>query len=89
MKAKRYPVQNARQGKTEPRVEEVSGRYGRVMSRKAALSPGVSLAQAKKRLGKPVKRDAKEIRWAMGIAGIGAGPTDLSENMRSYLRGDK
>ncbi len=49
----------------------------------------MSLAQAKKRLGKPVKRDAKEIRWAMGIAGIGAGPKDLAENMRAYLRGDK
>jgi len=56
------------------------------MSDKVELSPGMSLAQAKKRLNKSVKRSAKEIRWALGIVGIGEGPKDLSENMRAYLR---
>ncbi len=89
MTAKKYPVQNARQDKTEPRVKEAGVRYGRELSHKGVLSPGMSLAQAKKRLRKPMNRGAKEIRWAMGIAGIGEGPKDLSENMRAYLRGDK
>jgi len=89
MKAKKYftPVKLSR--KNAPRVEEESVRYGRAPSRKSGLGPGMSLAQAKKRFSKPVKRSAKLIRWAMGIAGMGEGPKDLSENMRAYLRRDK
>jgi len=89
MKAKKYftPVKLSK--KNAPRVEEERVRYGREPSRKVGLGPGMSLAQAKRRLSKPVKRSAKEIRWAMGIAGIGEGPKDLSENMRAYLRRDK
>jgi hypothetical protein len=86
MKAKKYLSQNGLLEKTEPRVKEEGVRYGRQLSHKAGLSPGMSLAQAKKRLSKPVKRSAKEIRWAMDIAGIGEGPKDLSENMRAYVR---
>jgi hypothetical protein len=89
MKAKKYLTQGKLSEKTEPRVKEEGVRYGRELSHKARLGPGMSLAQAKKRLSKPVKRSAKEIRWALGIAGIGEGPKDLSENMRAYLRRDK
>ena len=89
MKAKKYHTQGKLSEKTDPRVKEEGVRYGRQRSQKAGISLGMSLAQAKKRLNKPMKRSAKEIRWAMGIAGIGAGPRDLSENMRAYLRRDK
>jgi hypothetical protein len=89
MKAKKYLTQDGLIEKSGPRIKEEDARYGRQLSQKARLSLGISLAQAKKRLSKPVKRSAKEIRWAMGIAGIGKGPKDLSENMRAYLRRDK
>ena len=89
MKAKKYLTQNGLVKKTETRVKEEGVRYGRHTSHKAGLSVGMSLTQAKKRLSKPLKRSAKEVRWAMGIAGIGEGPKGLSENMRAYLRRDK
>ena len=89
MKAKKYLTPGKLSEKTEPRVKEEDVRYGRQLPQKAGLSLGVSLAQAKKRLSKPVKRSAKEIRWALGIVGIGEGPKDLSENLRAYLRRDK
>jgi hypothetical protein len=89
MKANKYFPQGKLLEKTEPSVKEEGVRYGRELSHKDRLGPGMSLAQAKKRLSKPVKRSAKEIRWALGIAGIGEGPKDLSENMRAYLRRDK
>jgi hypothetical protein len=50
---------------------------------------GISLAEAKKRLSRPVKRSEKDIEWALGIVGIGEGPADLSENMRVYLLHEK
>jgi hypothetical protein len=87
--SKKTSTQNDLFEKTEPRVKEEGVRYGRHVSHKAGPSLGLSLAQAKKRLSKPVKRSAKEIRWALGIAGIGEGPKDLSENMRAYLRREK
>ena len=89
MRTKKYLSQDGLIEKTGPRIKEEGARYGRQLPQKAGLSVGMSLAQAKKRLSKPVKRSAKEIRWALGIAGIGKGPKDLSENMRSYLRRDK
>lgn len=89
MKAKKYLTPIKRSQKIDPRVEEEGVKYGRKPSRKVGLGPGMSLAQARKRFSKPVKRSAKLIRWAMGIAGIGKGPKDLSENMRAYLRRDK
>jgi len=89
MKAKKCLTQSKPTKKSESRVNEEGVRYGRQKARKAELSPGTSLAQAKKRLSKPVKRSAKEIRWALGIVGIGEGPKDLSENMQAYLRRDK
>jgi hypothetical protein len=85
MKAKKYvPGKGA-----SKRIKENGGRYARQIPYRAPRSVGISLAQAKKRLSKPVKRTAKEIRWALGIVGIGKGPKDLSENMRAYLRREK
>ena len=89
MKVKKYLSDKRVSEGMEPKVKEDGGRYARQMSYKAALSVGINLTQAKKRLGKPAKRTAKEIRWALGIVGIGAGPADLSENMRAYLRREK
>ena len=36
-----------------------------------------------------VKRSKAEIAWALKIAGIGAGPVDLSENKGDYLYGGR
>ncbi len=88
MKGKKYLSRKAAPDRKEPVVKEEGGRYARQMSHKS-LSIGISLAQAKKRLSKPLRRSAKEIQWALGIAGIGEGPEDLSENMRAYLRREK
>ena len=89
MKAKKYSPGKEVSKRNEHLVKEDGGRYARQMSYKAALSVGISLTQAKKKLSKPAKRTAKEIRWALGIVGIGKGPKDLSENMRVYLRREK
>jgi hypothetical protein len=89
MKAKKYSSGKGASNRNEHLIKEDSGRYARQMSHKAAPSVGINLAQAKKRLSKPAKRTAKEIRWALGIVGIGKGPKDLSENMRVYLRREK
>jgi hypothetical protein len=89
MKAKKYSSSKGASNRNEHLIKEDSGRYARQMSHKASPSVGINLAQAKKRLSKPAKRTAKEIRWALGIVGIGKGPKDLSENMRVYLRREK
>jgi hypothetical protein len=90
MKPKKYSSSGKGVAKrNEHLIKEDSGRYARQMSYKVPLSVGINLTQAKKRLSKPAKRTAKEIRWALGIVGIGKGPKDLSENMRVYLRREK
>ena len=89
MKPKKYFSGNRVLKKNEHLIKEDGGSYARQISYKAPLSVGINLTQAKKRLSKPAKRTAKEIRWAMGIVGIGKGPKDLSENMRVYLRREK
>lgn len=90
MKAKKYSYSGKEVSKrNEHLIKENAGRYARQMSYKAPLSVGINLAQAKKRLSKPAKRTAKQIRWALGIVGIGKGPKDLSENMRVYLQREK
>lgn len=86
MKSKKYPAESELQEKTKLRVKEESVPYGRFTSNKADSGLGISLFQAKRRLSKRAKRSAKEIRWALGIVGIGAGPKDLSENFRAYSR---
>ena len=90
MKIRQYPSPKQRSGKKEPMVKEgSSGRYARQVPRKSLLRIGISLAEAKRRLKRPVKRSAKDIEWALGIVGIGEGPEDLAENMRAYLRREK
>ncbi len=87
MKSKKYSSLEKPSGKKEPMVKEGgSGRYARQRSPKSSLRIGISLAEARKKLNRPVKRSEKDIEWALGIAGIGEGPEDLSENMRAYLR---
>jgi len=66
--------------------EGSSGRYARQRSRRFLPRIGISITELRKRLSRPVRRSARDINWAMGIAGIGEGPEDLSENMRAYLR---
>ena len=89
MKAKKYSPGKEVSKRNEHLVKEDGGRYARQMSYKTPLSVGISLTEAKKKLSKPAKRTAKEIRWALGIVGIGKGPKDLSESMRVYLRREK
>ena len=89
MKAKKYFSGKNLSERNDPIVKENGGRYARQTFSKAAPSVGITLTQAKKRLSKPARRNAKEIRWALGIVGIGQGPEDLSENMRAYLRREK
>ena len=66
--------------------ESGSSRYARRKSRRLLPRIGISITELRKRLSRPVRRSEKDINWAMGIAGIGEGPEDLSENMRAYLR---
>ena len=66
--------------------ERNSGRYARRKSRRLLPRIGISITELRKRLSRPVGRSEKDINWALGIAGIGEGPEDLSENMRAYLR---
>jgi hypothetical protein len=90
VKRKKYSSHKSSLGKKEPMVKErSSGRYARQIPRKFLVRIGISLAEAKRRLKRPVKRSDKDIEWALGIVGIGEGPPDLSENMRAYLRREK
>lgn len=90
MRRKRYSFREEPSGKKEPMVKEAgSGRYARQKSRRSLPRIGISLAEAKRRLSRQVKRSEKDIKWALGIVGIGEGPEDLSENMRVYLRHGK
>jgi len=58
--------------------------YGRRMEQRKTTGYGSSIAAARRRLRKPVKRSKSEITWALAIAGIGEGPADLSVNTREY-----
>lgn len=85
MKSKKYS--SPARAKKEPMVKEgSSGRYARRKSRRLLPRVGISITELRKRLSRPVRRSEKDINWALGIAGIGEGPEDLSENMRAYLR---
>jgi hypothetical protein len=69
-----------------PAVNETKAQpYGRQRGIHAASN----IAIVKRRLKKPVKRSKRDIEWALGIVGIGAGPVDLSERAREYLYGNK
>lgn len=90
MNSKRYSSRKPRSKAGEPVVQEASsGGYARQKPGKSSLRIGVTVKEAKRRIGKPVKRSDKDIEWALGIGGIGEGPEDLSENMRAYLRREK
>ncbi|HEY3303683.1 MAG TPA: hypothetical protein VGL70_09140 [Candidatus Binatia bacterium] len=90
MKPKKYSFHKSALSEKAPMVKEASsGRYARQIARKPSARIGISLAEAKKRLKRRVKRSEKDIEWALGIVGIGEGPPDLSENMRAYLRPEK
>ena len=83
--AKRYSRRTERptvgEAKTQP--------YGRGKNRRQGSQLALSVAAVKRRLKKPVKRSKREIAWALEIAGIGEGPTNLSEKTRKYLSGDR
>jgi hypothetical protein len=63
--------------------------YGRKKERGQGIRAAASIAAVKRRLKKPVKRTKRDIEWALDIAGIGEGPSDLSQRARDYLYGDK
>lgn len=63
--------------------------YGREKGQRHGARVGLSLVALKKQITKPVKRTKREIAWALEIAGIGAGPADLSEKSREYLRSER
>ena len=87
MKSKKYSSHTRATAKKELMVKERgSGRYARKKSRRLLPRIGISISELRKRLSRPVRRSERDINWAMGIAGIGEGPEDLSENMRAYLR---
>ena len=90
MKEKKYRSSEKASGRKEFMVkEEGSSGYAHQKPRKSSLRIGITLAEAKRRVSRPVKRSKKDIEWALGIVGIGEGPEDLSENMRAYLRREK
>ena len=86
MKGKKYSSREKASGRQEPTVKERgSGQYARQKSRKSSPGIGISLTEASRKIRRPVTRSEKDIEWALGIAGIGEGPEDLSQNMRVYL----
>lgn len=81
MANKRYP-HDAEPADKRPVVREAKARpYGQGKEQPVALT----IATVKRRLKKPVKRSKREIAWALEIAGIAEGPTDLSEKTRGYF----
>jgi hypothetical protein len=89
MKRKKYSHSEAGLRNQAPVVKEGrDGGYARKKSLKVLPVIGISLAEAKKRLSKPVRRSEKDMRAALKIVGIGEGPEDLSQNMRAYLQSE-
>lgn len=90
MPNKRYPRVGDEASTKRLTVGEATARaYAREGEGKSAAHIALSIAAAKRRLRKPVKRSQKDIAWALEIAGIGEGPSDLSEKTRKYLYSDK
>ncbi len=50
---------------------------------------GLTIEEAKARIREPVRRSPESIKQALEIIGMFEGPEDLSENLHSYLYGDK
>jgi len=89
MPTKRYSLGSESIAKS-PSVKEAKAEpYGREKDQRRGARVASSLASVKKRIKRPVKRSKPEIAWALEIAGIGAGPADLSEKSREYLRRDR
>ena len=73
-----------------PMIREAKAEaYGRGRDQKEFLQNTLNITSLKRKLKRPVKRSKEEIAWALGIAGIGEGPADLSRNMREYLSSNK
>lgn len=67
----------------KPAVSETKAQpYGR----QRGIRVAANIAIVKRRLKKLVKRSKREIEWALGMVGIGAGPVDLSERAREHLK---
>lgn len=60
--------------------------YGRRPKSSGAVRTKVSVAALKRKIKTPAKRSERDIAWALDIAGIGAGPSDLSSRASEYLR---
>ena len=89
MPSKRYPKLTG-DSVVNPMIREAKAEaYGRGRGQKDFLQNTLSVASLKRKLKRPVKRSKKEIAWALGIAGIGEGPADLSKNIREYLSSNK
>ena len=74
----------------KPAVNETKAQpYGRQKERRRGIRAASNIDIVKRRLKKPVKRSKRDIEWALGIVGIGAGPADLSERAREYLYGHR
>ena len=90
MASKRYPIISEDPAAERSMVNEAKPKvYGRQSERRMATGFASSMAALKRRIKNPVKRSKAEIAWALKIAGIGAGPADLSENHCDYLHGGK
>jgi hypothetical protein len=88
--SKRYSKMADDSSAAEPAVNEAKAQpYGHEKERSQGIRRAASIATVKRRLKKPVKRTKRDIAWALEIAGIGEGPTDLSGQAREYLYGDK
>jgi hypothetical protein len=90
MASKRYPIISEDPAAERSIVNEARPKvYGRQSERRKATGFASSMAALKRRIKNPVKRSKAEIAWALKIAGIGAGPVDLSENKGDYLYGGR
>ncbi|MBI1998386.1 MAG: hypothetical protein HYU31_05980 [Deltaproteobacteria bacterium] len=90
MSSKRYPKISEEPAAERSMVNEAKPEiYGRQSERPKATGFASSIAAVKGRIKNPLQRSKAEIAWALEIAGIGAGPVDLSENKGDYLYGGR
>lgn len=90
MAIKRYRKSPDGSARTQSKIHEAKAEaYGREKSPSEFLRNSLSVTALKRKLNRPVKRNKNQIAWALGIAGIGEGPKDLSKNMRDYLFSDR
>ena len=90
MGSKRYPKISEEPAAGRSLVNEAKPKdYGGRSERRKATGFASSMAAVKRRIKNSAKRSKAEIAWALKIAGIGAGPVDLSENKGDYLYGGR